>query len=60
MAKVLVLYGVSDRDPDERVCQFFPDTKVGRGWLDEFRDALPGRYDILVVSGVDYDKVKVV
>jgi hypothetical protein len=56
---VYVLSGVTHRDADEIVCQFFPHTAKGYQQLEEFRESLPGRYDVLVVSGIDYDAIEV-
>jgi len=56
---VYVLSGVARRDADEVVCQFFPHTDEGYQHLQEFREALPGRYDVMLVDGIDFDAVKV-
>lgn len=58
--KVFVLFGVTDRDPDERVLQFFPATPEGYLSIHEFKDSLPGNYGCTLVNGVDYDNVCVV
>jgi hypothetical protein len=54
--RVFVLYGVADRDPDELVCQFF-DKPID---VVEFVDALPGRYDLMELIGVDFDRLTVI
>lgn len=55
MNGTVLLFGYAGRDRDETVCQFFPNTNEGRLWLDEFQEALPGRYRIVQLGNVDYD-----
>lgn len=52
----LVLYGVADRDATETVLMFF----TGREDLDNFVEALPGKYSVAVVTGVNYDDLEVI
>jgi hypothetical protein len=54
--KAFVLFGSTERDPDEHVLQFFPATPEGFASLEAFKDALPGNYGCTLVNGVDYDK----
>lgn len=58
-AKVtFVLYGVAGRDEQELVCMFFGTSKE----LREFEKDLPGRYQTLIIVGVDLmgDEIEVV
>jgi len=50
-----VLHGVTDRDPDERVCQFFANPED----REDFATDLPGRYDRMTLHGVNYDEFEV-
>lgn len=52
---VYILYGPTDRDPTELVCQFFPT----EGDMHEFTAILPGRYQYMIVKGVSYDDIEV-
>ena len=54
--RTLVLYGVADRDANETVLMFF----TGREDLDNFVEALPGKYSVAVVTGLNYDDLEVV
>lgn len=56
MADVLLLYGVADRDDREMIAQFFDN----RDDLEDFRENLPGRYQIMGLDGVDFDALTVV
>ena len=53
---IYVLYGVTDRDRDEKVCQMFADMQT----LDEFVNDLPGSYDVMTVAGADYESLNIV
>lgn len=50
------LYGVADRDPDELVFMVF-DTLVN---LHEFARSLPGKYEEVVLMGVNYNDLTVI
>lgn len=51
-----VLYGVTDRDPDnELVCQFFGSVED----REDFAAFLPGRYDRMTLHGINYDEFEV-
>lgn len=54
--RVFCLYGVAKRDRKELVCMFFAKRKD----VEEFKQALPGRYRVLKVKGVSYDDIHVV
>jgi hypothetical protein len=49
MANVLLLFGVAKRDDRELVAMFFDN----RQDLEEFRESLPGRYQIIEISGIE-------
>ena len=55
MKKVHVLFGVTNRDHNELVCQFF---ETRRDLLD-FWHELPGNYQTMVLEGIDYDQFEV-
>jgi hypothetical protein len=52
----LVLHGVAERDPRERVLMFFNK----RSDLDDFVEALPGSYTATIVLGVNYDALQII
>lgn len=52
----VVVYGTTDRDPDEHVLMVFESIKEA----DAFIIDLPGKYDVRVVTGIDYAKFGVV
>ena len=56
---VIMLYGVTDRDPEELVCQIFPNSKYGRDEMSLFVVGLPGTYNTMVVHNVDYDEITI-
>lgn len=60
MSLVILLHGVTNRDPDEFVWQVFPNTPEGNEELKAFREDLPGRYDVSLVSGINYETVAIV
>lgn len=51
-----VLHGVAHRDPTEFVCMFFDSTEARDAW----REELPGRYQELTLTGVNYDRIETV
>ncbi len=53
---IYILFGITDRDRDEKVCQMFADMQT----LDEFVTDLPGSYNVLHVEGADYEALNVV
>lgn len=55
IVSVYLLFGTANRDRDENVAMFFSRTEE----LEKFRADLPGRYDVLVLDGVDYDALTV-
>lgn len=59
MYRVYVLYGVTERDPNELVCEFFPYGTEGYEDMTSFVDDLPGKYDFAVVKGINIEDVEV-
>ena len=51
----VVVYGTADRDADEHVFMVFDNTRDAV----QFTVDLPGRYEMKVVTGIDYDKFEV-
>ncbi len=52
----VVVYGTADRDPDEHVFMVFEDIKEASQFIVD----LPGKYDVKIVTGIDYDKFEIV
>lgn len=56
---VIILHGVADRDPEELVCQLFPNSNDGREQMSMFVAALPGFYNTMVVHNIDYRDIAI-
>lgn len=48
------VHGVADRDPDELVLMFFDKVKE----VEEFVRDLPGKYETLVVGGLNHEDIQ--
>ncbi len=55
MNVTVVVYGTADRDADEHVLMVFENIKEAADFIID----LPGKYDVKIVTGIDYDKFEI-